>query len=122
MARKHQERQVGKRELPTLARTIERPPKLPPNRLGTLGPLAYMLAVGQSVRGMTSDDTITLPVNILGTEKYGSLIYVRNVYKKLYNKIVWNKMSRVDLACTETRELVGSQNKRSYNIAGTPGK
>jgi len=40
---------------------------------------------------MKIDDVITFPANILGSEKYGSLIHVRNVYKELYNKTVWNK-------------------------------
>jgi len=129
-ARKHRGVQVWKRELPIPARMVERPPKLPrieepstESLRANLHPWHICWKWWQSVRSMTIDDTLTFPVNILGSEKYGALIYVRNVYKELYNKIVGNKLSiRVDLSCTVTRELVGTQNKRSYIITGTPGR
>ena len=57
---------------------------------------------------------LEFPVAILGKERVGSKIFVRDVYKDLYNMIVWNQHS----------DPVSSTipNTKSYNIIGTPGK
>ena len=37
-------------------------------------------------------DSLKFTVNILGHEKFGSTIFVRDAYKDLYNIIVWARL------------------------------
>ena len=58
--------------------------------------------------------SLEFPVAILGMGQFGSKILVRDVYKDLYNIVVWNQYS--DPASTTT------PNTKSYIIIDTPGK
>ncbi|RPB19041.1 hypothetical protein L211DRAFT_668245 [Terfezia boudieri ATCC MYA-4762] len=56
-------------------------------------------------------ETLEFPVDILGSEVFGSTIFVRDAYTHLFNIIAWN----------DTAISTGTPNKRSYIITGTPG-
>ena len=58
-------------------------------------------------------DSLKFTVNILGYEKFGSTIFVRDAYKDLYNIIVWGQIKRPKSS---------GLNQRSYVVMGTPGK
>lgn len=56
-------------------------------------------------------------MNILGLPGVGKILMVRDVYKCLYNTVVWGKRPSEDSDIAQD-----SKDDKSYIIVGTPGK